>query len=114
MWTSASTNTTATTYSSARAERGVPHYFINVRGDEALGTTWSYLDITPFGRRRRGRTHRRATPRVRRTSSGTGTASYAAETSPDQKWVQLSDAGEANFHRLAYSGERITVLLECA
>ena len=25
-------------------------YFINNRGDEALGSTWSYLDITPFGR----------------------------------------------------------------
>jgi predicted dithiol-disulfide oxidoreductase (DUF899 family) len=25
-------------------------YFINNRGDEALGSTWSYLDVTPFGR----------------------------------------------------------------
>jgi predicted dithiol-disulfide oxidoreductase (DUF899 family) len=25
-------------------------YFVDARGDEALGTTWSYLDITPFGR----------------------------------------------------------------
>jgi predicted dithiol-disulfide oxidoreductase (DUF899 family) len=25
-------------------------YFIDARGDEALGTVWSYLDITPFGR----------------------------------------------------------------
>jgi predicted dithiol-disulfide oxidoreductase (DUF899 family) len=25
-------------------------YFINLRGDEALGGTWSYLDITPLGR----------------------------------------------------------------
>ena len=25
-------------------------YFINDRGDEALGTTWSYLDITALGR----------------------------------------------------------------
>jgi len=25
-------------------------YFLNGRGDEALGSTWSYLDITPFGR----------------------------------------------------------------
>ena len=24
-------------------------YFINVRGDEAMGTIWSYLDITPLG-----------------------------------------------------------------
>jgi hypothetical protein len=25
-------------------------YFINGRGDEAMGTTWSYLDITALGR----------------------------------------------------------------
>jgi predicted dithiol-disulfide oxidoreductase (DUF899 family) len=25
-------------------------YFVNARGDEALGTTWSYLDITALGR----------------------------------------------------------------
>jgi predicted dithiol-disulfide oxidoreductase (DUF899 family) len=25
-------------------------YFVNWRGDEAMGTTWAYLDITPFGR----------------------------------------------------------------
>jgi predicted dithiol-disulfide oxidoreductase (DUF899 family) len=25
-------------------------YFINARGDESMGTTWSYLDITAFGR----------------------------------------------------------------
>ena len=25
-------------------------YFINVRGDEAMGSTWSYLDLTAFGR----------------------------------------------------------------
>ena len=25
-------------------------YFVNGRGDEALGSTWSYLDITPLGR----------------------------------------------------------------
>jgi predicted dithiol-disulfide oxidoreductase (DUF899 family) len=25
-------------------------YFIDARGDEALGSTWSLLDIAPFGR----------------------------------------------------------------
>ena len=25
-------------------------YFINNRGDEAMGSTWSYLDATPLGR----------------------------------------------------------------
>jgi len=25
-------------------------YFVDARGDEALGSTWSYLDVTPLGR----------------------------------------------------------------
>jgi predicted dithiol-disulfide oxidoreductase (DUF899 family) len=25
-------------------------YFIDARDDEALGSTWSFLDITPYGR----------------------------------------------------------------
>ena len=31
-------------------ERVFRTYFINSRGDEAMGTTRSYLDITPLGR----------------------------------------------------------------
>ena len=31
-------------------ERLFRTYFINSRGDEAMGSTWSYLDITPLGR----------------------------------------------------------------
>jgi predicted dithiol-disulfide oxidoreductase (DUF899 family) len=27
-------------------------YFIDARGDEALGSTWSFLDITPYGRQK--------------------------------------------------------------
>ena len=38
-------------------------YFINNRGDEVLGNTWSFLDMTALGARRIGRTRRRATRR---------------------------------------------------
>ena len=31
-------------------ERVFRTYFINNRGDEAMGSTWSYLDMTPLGR----------------------------------------------------------------
>jgi predicted dithiol-disulfide oxidoreductase (DUF899 family) len=31
-------------------ERVFRTYFINNRGDEAMGSTWSYLDATPLGR----------------------------------------------------------------
>ena len=52
-------------------------YFINNRGDEVMGGTWAYLDLTALGRRRSGRTHPRATRRPQRTSGGTGTTSTA-------------------------------------
>ena len=48
-------------------------YFINSRGDEAMGSTWSYLDATPLGRQETWETRRRATPRARPTHGGTGT-----------------------------------------
>jgi predicted dithiol-disulfide oxidoreductase (DUF899 family) len=39
-----------TTRSSATATAIFRTYFINSRGDEAMGTTWSYLDMTALGR----------------------------------------------------------------
>ena len=49
-------------------------YFINSRGDEAMGTTWSATSTSRRSAvRRHGRTRRRVTPRPRRTSGGTGT-----------------------------------------
>src|SRR5690242_6170268 len=53
-------------------------YFINNRGDEAMGSTWNYLDITALGRQEQWRTHPRAIPRPRRTSGGNGTTNSAA------------------------------------
>jgi len=37
-------------------------YFINNRGDEALGGTWSYLDLTALGRQEEWRTRPRLSP----------------------------------------------------
>ena len=52
-------------------------YFINSRGDEAMGSTWSYLDVTALGRQEEWRTRRRATRRRRPISGGTSTTSTA-------------------------------------
>ena len=49
--TSASTNGTAPTPSTATTtDRIFRTYFIDKRGDEALGSAWAYLDITALGR----------------------------------------------------------------
>ena len=48
-------------------------YFINGRGDEQMGNTWNYLDITALGRQESvGRTHPRAILRPRHTIGGSG------------------------------------------
>jgi predicted dithiol-disulfide oxidoreductase (DUF899 family) len=49
-------------------ERIYRTYFINSRGDEAMGTVWSYLDMTALGRRKRVKTRRRVTRRRSATS----------------------------------------------
>ncbi|MDF2744254.1 MAG: protein of unknown function thioredoxin family protein [Actinomycetia bacterium] len=59
-------------------------YFVNARGDEAMGGTWSYLDITAPGARRSGRTRRRATRRRRRTRGGGATTSTTSR--PQRRW----------------------------
>ena len=46
-------------------------YLVNSRGDEAMGSTWSYLDITALGRQEAWEDSPRATPRPRPTSGGT-------------------------------------------
>jgi predicted dithiol-disulfide oxidoreductase (DUF899 family) len=33
-----------------RRRADLPDYFVDSRGDEAMGSTWSYLDITALGR----------------------------------------------------------------
>ena len=40
----------APTCSSSQDDRIFRTYFINVRGDEQMGGTWNYLDMTALGR----------------------------------------------------------------
>ncbi len=50
-------------------------YFIDARGDEALGSTWSFLDITPYGRQEEWESSPRAGRRPRPTPGAAGTTS---------------------------------------
>ena len=45
-----STRCTAPTRSCGTADQIFRTYFIDNRGDEAMGSTWAYLDITALGR----------------------------------------------------------------
>jgi predicted dithiol-disulfide oxidoreductase (DUF899 family) len=74
-------------------------YFINNRGDEAMGSLWSYLDLTPLGRQETWEESPEGYPQSAPYKWWNWHDNYGAETSPDPKWVKISDAGEAAFRK---------------
>ena len=81
-------------------ERVFRTYFINNRGDEAMGSTWSYLDATPLGRQEMWEDSPEGYPQSPPYKWWNWHDNYTAEASPDPKWVEVSDAGEAAFRNL--------------
>jgi len=80
-------------------ERVFRTYFINSRGDEAMGTTWSYLDMTALGRQEEWEDSPESYPQTPSYKWWNWHDNYAAEASPDPQWVKVSDAGEATFRK---------------
>jgi len=74
-------------------------YFINGRGDEAMGTVWSYLDMTALGRQELWEDSPEGYPQSRPYKWWNWNESYVPNAAPDSKWVEVSDAGEAAFRR---------------
>ena len=72
-------------------------YFVNWRGDEALGTIWSYLDITPLGRQETWEDSPAGYPQTPPYKWWNWHDNYDAEAPLDPTWVEVSDAGEAAF-----------------
>ena len=72
-------------------------YFINNRGDEAMGTVWNYLDITPMGRQETWEDSPEGTPQTPPYKWWNWHDNYDAGT--DRKWIEVSDAGEATFRK---------------
>lgn len=72
-------------------------YFINNRGDEAMGTVWSYLDLTPLGRQETWEDSPEGYPQSPAYKWWNWHDNYEAEAEPHKKWVEVSDAGEAAF-----------------
>jgi predicted dithiol-disulfide oxidoreductase (DUF899 family) len=71
-------------------------YFINNRGDEAMGSTWSYLDITPLGRQETWEDSPEGYPQTPPYKWWNWHDNYDAEASPDPKWVDIiTDPQEA-------------------
>jgi predicted dithiol-disulfide oxidoreductase (DUF899 family) len=80
-------------------ERVFRTYFINSRGDEAMGTTWSYLDMTALGRQETWEDSPGGYPQSRPYKWWNWHDSYVPNATPDPKWVKVSDAGEAAFRK---------------
>ena len=76
-------------------------YFINSRGDEALGSTWSLLDATPLGRQEAWEDSPPGYPQSPPYKWWNWHDSYVATAAPDADWVAASDAGEAAMRRPA-------------
>jgi predicted dithiol-disulfide oxidoreductase (DUF899 family) len=74
-------------------------YFINNRGDEAMGSLWSYLDLTPLGRQETWENSPEGYPQTAPYKWWNWHDNYVAAALPDPKWVQVSDAGEAAFRK---------------
>jgi predicted dithiol-disulfide oxidoreductase (DUF899 family) len=74
-------------------------YFINGRGDEAIGTVWSYLDMTALGRQEKWEDSPQGYPQERPYKWWNWHDSYVPGAAPDPEWVAVSDAGEAAFRK---------------
>ena len=72
-------------------------YLINSRGDEAIGTVWSYLDMTPLGRQEVWEDSPEGYPQTPTYKWWNWHDSYVEGAAPDKKWVEVSDVGEAAF-----------------
>jgi predicted dithiol-disulfide oxidoreductase (DUF899 family) len=69
-------------------------YFINSRGDEAMGTTWSYLDATPLGRQETWEDSPAGYPQTAPYHWWRWNDEYAAGAAPDKRWIEVAEAGQ--------------------
>ena len=63
-------------------------YYINNRGDEAMGSVWNYLDVTPLGRQEDWEDSPEGYPKTERYKWWRWHDMYGAE---DKKWAKVSD-----------------------
>ena len=69
-------------------------YFINSRGDEAMGSTWSYLDVTPLGRQEDWEDSPKGYPQTPPYKWWNWHDEYASATA-DPTWAKVVDSALA-------------------
>jgi predicted dithiol-disulfide oxidoreductase (DUF899 family) len=70
-------------------------YFINSRGDEAMGSTWNYLDLTPLGRQEEWEDSPQGYPQTPPYKWWNWHDQYAAAAPPDPRWVKVVENAQA-------------------
>ncbi|MBR0799099.1 DUF899 domain-containing protein [Bradyrhizobium jicamae] len=76
-------------------------YLVNSRGDEAMGTVWSYLDITPLGRQEVWEDSPKGYPQTPPYKWWNWHDNYEAEAATNTKWDAVTDAGVKAFRKIA-------------
>jgi predicted dithiol-disulfide oxidoreductase (DUF899 family) len=80
-----------------RDDRIFRTYFINNRGDEAMGSIWSYLDLTPLGRQEKWEDSPEGYPQTKPYEWWNWHDEYAG-ASPDPSWVKVVDSAKATLN----------------
>jgi predicted dithiol-disulfide oxidoreductase (DUF899 family) len=73
-------------------------YFINNRVDEAMGSTWSYLDLTPLGRQEVWEDSPEGYPQTAPYKWWNWHDEYDASAAPDQGWVKVVEAASVTLN----------------
>jgi predicted dithiol-disulfide oxidoreductase (DUF899 family) len=73
-------------------------YFINNRGDEAMGSVWSYLDMTALGRQENWEDSPAGYPQTKPYEWWNWHDEYASSASPDPRWVKVVDSAKVTLN----------------
>jgi predicted dithiol-disulfide oxidoreductase (DUF899 family) len=73
-------------------------YFVNNRGDEVFGNTWSYLDVTALGRQEEWEESPEGYPQTPPYHWWNWHDAYGT-AEPDKEWVEVSDRGVEAFSK---------------
>lgn len=68
-------------------------YFVNWRGDERMGTLWSYLDIAPLGRQEKWEDSPKGYPQTPPYKWWNWNDNYEAESTLNKEWDNKTTAG---------------------
>ena len=74
-------------------------YLVNGRGDEAMGTVWSYLDMTALGRQEKWEDSPPGFPQSKTYKWWNWNDSYVPGAAPTPEWDAVSAAGEERFRQ---------------